>query len=141
MRLTGRPRQTLALNDTPRTDHRPNLTPCSGTSETGLSIGAQGGFDGGRGADVTCDGVESLEPVTGVEHDRVRVRIEHPGPEQLAQGGHGHPTRRLPENALGAGQQPHALNDLVVGDVLHRTAGASADVENIRTVSRVPDGQ
>ena len=59
----------------------------------------------------------------------------------LLRGRDRHAARRLGEHALGPGQQPDALDDLVVGDVRHRAAGAAHGVEHVGPVGRVADGQ
>ena len=64
------------------------------------------------GPDTPAHRVEGLEPVAGVEDDRLRVGVELAGCQQLAERRHGHPAGRLGEDALGAGQQPDALDDL-----------------------------
>ena len=60
---------------------------------------------------------------------------------QLPQRRHGDAAGRLGEDALGAGEQLDALDDLVVGDVLDRAAGAADDVEHVGPVGRVADGE
>lgn len=96
---------------------------------------------GRRRADLAGDGVEGLEPVTGDHQDGLGVGVERPGFEQLLGGRDGDPARGLGEHALGAGQEPDAGDDLLVGHVPDRAAGAAHRVEDVRAVGRVADRQ
>jgi competence protein ComEC len=96
---------------------------------------------GGLRPDLVLDGVQRLQAVAGDEQDDLGVRVELARLDELLRGRDGDPTRGLGEDALGAGQQPDALDDLVVGDVLDGATGAVDDVEHVRPVGGVADGQ
>ena len=67
--------------------------------------------------------------------------VELAGLDELLQHADRGAAGGLGEDALGAGQQHDALAHLVVADVLHRAAGAAADVEDVDAVGGVADGQ
>ena len=104
-----------------------------------LAHGRAGGRHGGRRADLTGHRVEGLQPVTGDHQDGLGVRVQLAGLEQLPGGGDGDPARGLGEHTLGLGEQPDARDDLGVGDVRERAAGAPDGVQDVRAVGRVPD--
>ncbi|BBG03488.1 hypothetical protein PSA01_19370 [Pseudonocardia saturnea] len=106
-----------------------------------LADGHAGGGHGGGRADLAGHGVQGLQAVTGDHEDGLGVRVELPGLEQLLRRGDGDPARGLGEHALGLGEQPDAGDDLGVGDVPERPAGASDRVQDVRAVGRVPDGE
>ena len=64
-----------------------------------------------------------------------------PSRSSLLQRRDGDAAGGLGEDALGPGQQPDALDDLVVGDVLDGPTGAAGDVERVRPVGGVADGE
>src|SRR5215470_5707109 len=68
------------------------------------------------------DGVQRLEPVTGVDNHGLLVRVELPGRQEPAQHGDRHPYGRLAEDALGRGQQPDRVHDLRIRGIFGETA-------------------
>src|SRR5690606_17292539 len=68
-------------------------------------------------------------------------RVEGTGPDELAQGRDGDAAGGLAEDALGAGEQPDALDHLLVGDVLDGAVRAADDVQDVRAVGGVADGE
>src|SRR5699024_12690639 len=87
------------------------------------------------------DGVECLEAVSGVEHDRLGLRVELALVDQLAQDAGGDTAGRLGENALGTRQAVDGVDDFVVAHVCDGASGALCDVEHVGTVGRVADRQ
>src|SRR5690606_24380397 len=109
---------------------------------SGQAGGAEG-FQGrgdvrGRGDDGR-DGVQGLQAVPRVDDHGFGGRVEGTGPDELAQGRDGDAAGGLAEDALGAGEQPDALDHLLVGDVLDGAVRAADDVQDVRAVGGVAD--
>src|SRR5437763_806303 len=86
--------------------------------------GVGGGRNRGARADLALHGVEGLQAVTGDDQHRLGVRVELAGFDELLRRRDGDPAGGFGEHALGAGQQPDALDDLLVAHVLDSAAGA-----------------
>src|SRR5215831_13411235 len=85
--------------------------------------------------------VRRLEAVAGdADHDRLVTRNDA-ALDQLLGRRDGHAAGGLREDALGARQEQHALDDLLVGRVLAGTARFLGHLVRVIAVGRVADGQ
>ena len=59
---------------------------------------------------------------------------------QLGQHADGHPARRLREDALGAREQAHRVDDLLFSDRLDHAARLERDAVHVDAIGRIADG-
>ena len=85
------------------------------------------------------DRLERLQPVAGDVDDDALVGADHAVGRELLQRRDRHAARGLGEDPLGAGEQPHPVDDLVVGDRREAAAARAHRVEREVAVGRVAD--
>src|SRR4051812_22950350 len=97
------------------------------------------GRDRRRRSTLTGNRFERLQAVAGDVDDDTFVGPDDTIGRELLQCRDRYSAGRLREDALGSRQQPHAVDDLVVGDRSETTAGGANDVEREVAVGRIAD--
>ena len=113
----------------------------AGPAATAASKASRRGLDGRGGPHRAARASTVFSPWPVTQGDHPLVAADHARAGQLGQGGDGHAPGRLGEDALGAGQQPDALDDLVVGDRGAARRRSPDGLERVPAVGRVADGQ